>query len=276
MHRELQKYAVFGNPIGHSKSPMIHTLFAKQLGQDNFMYSAMSCEPDHFVETLREFLEKEGLGANITLPFKQQAFKLADRRTHRAQLAGAVNTVWIDGDQLVGDNTDGAGLVRDLSANLGWQIEGKRVLLLGAGGAVRGVLGPLLEQKPGLIFIANRTADKARELAQQFAEEGPVAGGGFDALAGQQFDLVINGTSASLAGELPPLPDGLMAAGGACYDMMYAAKPTIFLLWATGQGVERRADGLGMLVEQAAEAFALWRHARPETAPVIEVVRQRL
>ena len=276
MHRELQKYAVFGNPIGHSKSPLIHTLFARQLGLENFVYSAMSCEPEHFAETLREFLEKEGLGANITLPFKQQAFRLADRRTHRAQLAGAVNTVWIDGDQLVGDNTDGAGLLRDLSANLGWQLAGRRVLLLGAGGAVRGVLEPLLQERPEQLFIANRTADRALELAAEFAALGPVAGGGYEALAGGQFDLVINGTSASLAGELPPLPAGLLAPGAACYDMMYAAAPTVFLQWAQAQGARHLADGLGMLVEQAAEAFALWRGVRPQTAPVIEAVRARL
>ena len=276
MHRTPDRYAVFGNPIGHSRSPLIHTLFARQTGQQDFLYSAMSCEPPQFAETLREFLTKEGLGANITVPFKLDAFALVDERTPRAELAGAVNTVWRDGERLVGDNTDGAGLRRDITVNLGWPVRGQRVLLLGAGGAVRGVLDPLLEEQPAVLCIANRTADKARALAETFSALGPVTGCGFEALAGQQFDLVINGTSASLAGDLPPLPDDLVAPGGACYDMMYGPTPTVFLNWAEQQGVARRADGLGMLVEQAAEAFALWRGVRPESAPVIEAVRARL
>jgi shikimate dehydrogenase len=225
-----------------------------------------------------EFFPAGGRGLNVTGPFKEDAFRFAGRRTARAERARAVNTLMQESDGAVlGDNTDGAGLVRDLTANLGWPIAGRRVLLLGAGGAARGVLGPLLDQRPGLLHVANRTAQKAAALAREFADLGPTAGGGFAELASAApFDLVINATSASLAGELPPLPQALLASGANAYDMMYGTGTTPFVAWAQHHGAGAAADGLGMLVEQAAAAFFLWRGVRPDTAPVIAAVRREL
>ncbi|MGK0403887.1 shikimate dehydrogenase, partial [Alcanivorax borkumensis] len=215
-----------------------------------------------------------GLGANVTVPFKEQAFALCDAITERADQAGAVNTLWWDGDQLHGDNTDGAGLVKDIRDNQGWTIRKKRVLILGAGGAVRGVLGPILAQEPTLLRIANRTKEKAEALAGNVmkGEGPPVLGGGLDNLMGQ-FDLVINAISAGLHGEMPALPDGLLAEGAVAYDMVYGSEPTPFMRWAEQQGAAATADGLGMLVEQAAEAFEIWRGWRPNTAPVMASLR---
>ncbi|NWG86117.1 MAG: shikimate dehydrogenase [Hydrogenophilaceae bacterium] len=264
------RYAVFGNPIAHSKSPVIHAEFARQTGQD-MAYEAILAPLDGFPAAVQAFREAGGKGANVTVPFKEQAFELAGRRTARAEAAGAVNTLKFEGDAILGDNTDGVGLVSDLTRNLGLVLASQRILLLGAGGAARGVVLPLLAEAPAGLFIANRTADKAVALAQRFVSSGPVEGGGFDALAGRQFDVVINATAASLAGELPPLPEGLFAPGALAYDMMYG-KETPFLAFARAHGA-RVADGLGMLVEQAAEAFYLWRGVRPETAPVITLLR---
>lgn len=267
------KYAVIGNPIAHSKSPLIHAEFARQTGQD-MVYAALLAPLEDFAGTVQQFQAEGGKGLNITVPFKQEAWKLATRLTERARLAEAVNTLKFEtGGELLGDNTDGAGLVRDIRANLGLSIAGKRVLLMGAGGATRGVLLPLLEQQPSALFIANRTAAKAEELVQQFGHEGVLAGGGYADLAGQAFDRVINATSSSLADELPPLPAGVFAPGALAYDMMYGKGLTPFLRFALEQGAARLADGLGMLVEQAAEAFYLWRGVRPETAPVIAMFR---
>ncbi len=261
------QYAVFGNPIGHSKSPRIHAEFARQTGQD-LRYTAIEAPLDGFQATVRAFRDGGGRGANVTVPFKEQAHALADRRSERAEAAGAVNTLtFVDGD-ILGDNTDGAGLVNDLRVNLGLDPAGLRILLLGAGGAARGVGLPLMQRRPARLFIANRTASKALDLARLFGCDG----GGFDALEGQRFDLVVNATAASLAGELPPLPDDLFAPGALAYDRMYGLE-TPFMAFARARGAQV-ADGLGMLVEQAAEAFHVWRGVRPDTAPVIALLRE--
>ncbi len=262
-------YAVFGNPIAHSKSPLIHAAFARQTGQD-LTYSALLAPLDGFAEAVAAFRRDGGKGANVTVPFKEQAHALATRHTPRALAAGAVNTLLFEADAILGDNTDGAGLVRDLLVNLGREIAGKRVLLMGAGGAARGVVLPLLEQHPASLFIVNRTGEKAASLARTFGAPGNLGGGGYAELQGA-FDIVVNATAASLAGDLPPLPDTVFAPAALAYDMMYG-RDTPFLAFARERGA-LTADGLGMLVEQAAEAFNLWRGVRPETAPVIHALR---
>ena len=270
------RYAVFGNPIAHSLSPEIHAAFARQTGRD-IDYRRQLVERDGFDAAARRFFTSGGKGLNITTPFKIDAFNFAAALTERARRAGAVNTLANrDDGSILGDNTDGAGMVRDIAVNQGWRIGGRDVLVLGAGGAVRGVLEPLLGEGPRSVTIANRTESKAEQLARAFADLGAVAGCGFAALESRRFDLVINGTSASLSGDLPPLPDGLIAGDGCCYDMMYGVEPTVFLVWAQKAGVKNLADGLGMLVEQAAESFYLWQQVRPETGNVIAQVRQRL
>jgi shikimate dehydrogenase len=270
------RYCVFGNPVGHSKSPLIHAAFARQTGQA-ISYEAILAPQDAFADTVRSFIEAGGRGANVTVPFKEDAFRLSSRRTPRAELAGAVNTLVFGGDgsndQIVGDNTDGAGLTRDLSVNLGCTLKGRRILLLGAGGAARGALGPLLDGQPATLVVANRTASKAHALATHFATLGPVVGCTYPELAGQSFDLVINATSASLSGELPPLAPGIFAPGSLAYDMMYGKGDTPFMVFARQQGAAQVADGLGMLVEQAAEAFFVWRGIRPDSAPVMALLR---
>ena len=267
-------YAVFGNPIEHSKSPAIHTAFATATGEDIY-YQKQLVDKDGFVAAADTFFVAGGKGLNITVPFKQDAYSYAAKLTPRARRAGAVNTLSMQEDgTILGDTTDGVGMVRDMMDNLGWQIKGKKILMLGAGGAVRGVLEPLLELLPQHIVIANRTVDKALQLSKGFADMGYLLGCGFDMLDGQQFDLVINGTSASLSGELPPLPNDLLTAGANCYDMMYGTEPTVFMQWAQQHGANAVADGLGMLVEQAAESFSIWRGVRPETKSVITDLRQ--
>lgn len=270
----MDRYCVFGNPVAHSKSPRIHARFAALTGEA-VSYDARLAPLDGFAASVRSFFAEGGRGCNVTVPFKEEAWALADRRSDRAAKAGAVNTLRREADgSLFGDNTDGTGLVRDLVLNAGVTINGRRVLLLGAGGAVRGVLSPLLAERPCEIVIANRTVAKARQLATLFADEGPVTAAAFDELQGP-FDIVINGTSASLQGDLPPLPHGIFAVGALAYDMMYGAEPTVFLRWAAAQGARTR-DGLGMLVEQAAEAFRLWRDVVPPTAPVLAELRDEL
>ena len=269
------QYAVMGNPIAHSKSPFIHARFAAQTKQ-RLEYSAILVDPFGFEQAVGNFQGNGGKGLNITVPLKQEAWSLVQERSDRAEQAGAVNTIVFKDDGLYGDNTDGVGLVRDLGDNLGLPLKGARILVLGAGGAVRGVLGPLLRERPEALVIANRTPDKATALARIFAGEGKTDGCGFDALAGQRFDIVINGTSASLQGELPPLPDNLLADGAACYDMMYGKEPTPFMAWASAHNAAVVSDGLGMLVEQAAESFSLWRGVRPDTAPVRQALRELL
>lgn len=270
----MERYCVFGNPVAHSKSPRIHREFARLTGQ-SLSYTAELAPLDGFAPALRDFFAGGGRGCNVTVPFKEEAWRLAGVRSVRAEKAGAVNTMLQGKDgRLYGDNTDGVGLVRDLY-NAAIAVAGRRVLVLGAGGAVRGVLGPLLAEKPASLVMANRSPEKAQQLAALFAGEGPVSACTFAELAGQTFDLVINGTSASLQGELPPLPAGLLSAHSHAYDMMYGAKPTVFLRWAQGQGAQTR-DGLGMLVEQAAEAFFLWREVRPATREVLAQLRREL
>jgi len=261
------RYAVFGHPIAHSKSPLIHADFAQETGQD-MTYEAVLAPLDGFAASVTQFVAMGGRGANVTVPFKEEAFRLASRLSLRAQRAGAVNTLSFEADGIVGDNTDGAGLVADLTRNLHCALAGKRILLLGAGGAARGVIEPLLEQQPAALVIANRTVSRAQELANLFGRG--VRACGFDA-ADTPFDLVINATAASLAGELPPLSPRVFAAGALAYDMMYG-HDTPFLSFARTHGAAT-ADGLGMLVEQAAEAFHVWRGIRPDTAPVIAALR---
>ncbi|MDO9598848.1 MAG: shikimate dehydrogenase [Azoarcus sp.] len=274
----MDRYAVIGHPIAHSKSPRIHAAFARQTGQA-LSYEAILAPLDGFVGTVHAFRAAGGRGANVTVPFKLEAFALASRHTERARTAGAVNTLLFDEHGILGDNTDGAGLVRDLTANLGCTLSGRRILLLGAGGAARGTLLPLLQAAPHRLALANRSVSKAVELAAAFH---PLAGaveltaGSFGDLAGQQFDIVINATAASLAAEAPPLPAGIYAPGALAYDMMYGRDETAYLLAARAEGASRVADGLGMLVEQAAESFTLWRGVRPDTAPVLAELRREL
>lgn len=266
------RYAVVGNPIAHSKSPLIHAAFARQTGQD-LSYTALLAPLDGFAESVREFQASGGKGLNVTVPFKQEAWKLATGLTPRAELAQAVNTLKFDGATILGDNTDGAGLVRDITANLDFSIRGKRILLMGAGGAARGVILPLLEQCPALFAIANRTPAKAHELAQLFLPHGDISSGEYASLAGCHFDLVINATSSSLSGELPPLPASVFSPGSLAYDMMYGKGLTPFLQFAQANGAAQLADGMGMLVEQAAESFFLWRGVRPDTRPVMTMLK---
>ena len=267
------RYAVFGNPIKHSKSPQIHAAFAAQCEQ-KIQYRAVRVEEGEFATATARFFADGGRGLNITLPFKRAAFEFADELSPRAQQAGAVNTLsWTENGRCLGDNTDGVGLIRDMIANLGWSVAAQRVLVLGAGGAVRGVLEPLLRERPAQLLLVNRTVGKAVQLAQDFSGLGPVAGGGFDSLEGRRFDLLINGTSASLSGDLPPLSDSLLTERSCCYDMMYGSEPTVFMRWAAQHTAWAVADGLGMLVEQAAESFYIWRQLRPQTRPVIAELR---
>lgn len=271
----MDSYVVFGNPIGHSKSPLIHRLFAGQTGQQ-LDYQTALAPLDDFPAFAQAFFQG-GRGANVTVPFKEQAFALADSLTERGRRAGAVNTLArLEDGTLLGDNTDGAGLVRDLTVNCGLSLRGKRILLLGAGGAVRGVLEPLLAEQPEVLVIANRTVEKAELLAREFADLGPVSASGFDWLE-EAVDVIINATSASLSGELPPIAPSLIAPGKTfCYDMMYGKELTAFNRWAIEHGAVQAVDGLGMLVEQAAEAFLLWRGVRPDSAPVLAEMRRQL
>lgn len=272
----VDKYAVFGNPVRHSKSPQIHTAFAGQCEQE-LQYRAVLVQPEKFESACRQFFADGGRGLNITVPFKRNACEFADNLSKRARLAGAVNTLRLEQDGTIfGDNTDGTGLVRDMIANLGWTLASSRILVLGAGGAVRGVLELLLREKPQTLRIVNRTAARAEQLAREFEQLGPVAGAGYESLGTEQFDLIINGTSASLGNDLPPLPGNLLTDKSCCYDMVYAAQPTVFMRWAAQHTAWSVADGLGMLVEQAAESFYLWRGLRPQTGPVIAEIRAGL
>jgi shikimate dehydrogenase len=269
----MDRYAVIGNPIAHSKSPQIHTAFARQTGEA-LEYDRILAQAERFSQTVEDFFAAGGRGLNVTVPFKEAAWRLADECSPRAELAQAVNTlIPLSDGRLRGDNTDGAGLVRDLAKNQGFDFVGRRVLLLGAGGAARGVLRPLLDTGLAELTIANRTADKARELAAATGQAAVVRGCGLPDLAGGSFDLIVNATSAGLTGEVAPIPDTCLARHGWVYDMVYGDSPTPFCRWGLERGAARALDGLGMLVEQAAESFRLWRGVRPDTAPVIAKLR---
>ncbi len=266
-------YAVMGNPITHSLSPQIHKQFAEQTDQ-NLIYQAIESPLDQFTEMVEQFRSAGGRGLNITVPFKQQAWAISDQRSEVAERAGAVNTLWFDDQGSIrSDNTDGRGLVRDIMLNHYQLIRIKRILVLGAGGAVRGVLGPLMKEKPEFCVIANRTVSRAEELADLFSDLGDISASSYADLAGSEFDIIINGTSASLQGKLPPLPDNILATKGMCYDMMYSKTPTAFVKWGLDRGAELSIDGLGMLIEQAAESFFIWRGVRPVTNSIIISLR---
>jgi shikimate dehydrogenase len=265
------KYAVIGNPVSHSKSPLIHRLFAEQMGQD-MGYEAIEAPLDGFPATV-ERLRAEGYrGCNVTVPFKFEAFALCAALTGRARQARSVNTLLFQEGEIWGDNTDGVGLINDIEHNIGFKLMFKDALLMGAGGAAAGVIWPLFNAGLGVI-IANRTLGRAQILASEFEGAGTVYAKSYEELAGRRFDLVINATSSGLSDELPPLPDGLFKPGALAYDMMYG-RETPFMKFARAQGAAIVADGLGMLVEQAAEAFHKWRGVRPDTAPVLARLRQ--
>lgn len=269
----MDRYAVVGNPVAHSKSPQIHEAFARATGQA-MSYERIEAPLGGFADVAARFAAEGGRGLNITVPFKLDALAIADQASERAQAAGACNTLARDGDRWYADNTDGAGIMHDLRANLGVTLAGADVLVLGAGGAARGILLPLFAQAPRTVVISNRTADKADALVTRFGARGPLTALAPQALAARRFDVVINATSAGLKSDVPwPWPGGIFAAGAFAYDMIYGDAPTAFLRWAAGQGVARSADGLGMLVEQAAESFTLWRGVRPPTAGVFELLR---
>ncbi len=266
------QYAVIGNPVTHSKSPLIHRMFAQQTGQD-ISYEAIEAPLDGFAATVARLRAEGYKGCNVTVPFKFEAYQLATQRSGRANDANAVNTLIFEGDEILGDNTDGAGLLADIEKNLQYKLFLKDVLILGAGGAAAGVLWPLFNAGVGII-IANRTLQKAEQLAEPFEGAGTVFAKSYDDLTGRSFDLVINATSSGLSGQLPPLPDGLFKPGALAYDMMYG-KETPFMAFARQQGAAIIADGLGMLVEQAAISFSLWRKVRPDTAPILTALRKQ-
>ena len=259
-------YAVVGNPVAHSQSPEIHRLFAQQTEQD-VMYSRLLAPLDGFRETVMSFVRQGGCGVNVTVPFKFEAFELATYLTPRAKMAGAVNTLRFDHDAIYGDNTDGAGLVADITRNLGCSLQNARLLLLGAGGAAYGVMLPLLEQHPDSLYIANRNVAKAEKMADRFSSYGKVHAVAYESLDNHYFDIVINATSAGLHGGIPPVPATIFHEGMLALDMVYSDKPTAFIRFAQAQGARVR-DGFGMLVEQAAESFYIWRQVRPDTRSV--------
>ncbi|WGL15330.1 shikimate dehydrogenase [Microbulbifer bruguierae] len=270
----MDRYAVIGNPIKQSMSPVIHRAFARETNQ-NLEYDKLFAEVDGFKPVVDAFFAAGAKGLNVTAPFKLDAFAYADSLTERARTAGAVNTLALQDDgRLLGDNTDGPGLVSDIRDRLGWRIEGQRVLVLGAGGATRGTLLPLLNECPALLHIANRTASKAVQLAEDFAAYGDLSASGLDKIP-QAFDLVINASAAGLSGERPQIDPSVMGTGSCAYDMVYGAEPTAFLRWAEPLSAST-ADGLGMLVGQAAEAFYLWRGVRPSVEPVLSMLREAL
>lgn len=270
-HINEQRYAVFGHPISHSLSPLIHQQFAIQTGQQTMSYAAVDVPAQAFQAAVTDFFHQGGKGLNCTVPLKELAFEYADKVSDRALRCGAVNTLVFQGDgSLYGDNTDGIGLMRDLTVNLNIPVKDKTVLILGAGGATRGILEMLLLEKPKQVCITNRTLSKAQDLVALFEDLGPVTSCGYNALDNQTFELIINATAASLHGELPPLPDSLLETNGCCYDLAYAQEPTPFVQWGREHGASVSVDGIGMLVEQAAEAFYIWRGVRPETESLLD------
>lgn len=271
----MDQYGVVGHPVSHSLSPFIHGMFARETGQA-MTYRLFDVRPADLEVHVRDFFAQGGRGLNITLPHKIAARELADDLTTRAAHAAAVNTLaWLDGGSILGDNTDGAGLVRDLRDNLGLALAGRRVLIMGAGGATRGVLAPLLGLEPAVVVIANRTPERAAALATAFSDLGVTQGVGFGDVGADPFDLVINATSASLSGDIPPLPPGAVDSSTVCYDLAYGKSATAFVAWAQERGCAQAQQGLGMLVEQAAESFQLWRGVRPTTATVLAALHAR-
>jgi len=269
-----KRYAVMGNPVAHSKSPEIHQQFARQFGH-RIEYLRIQVDVGGFPQAVEQFRASGGGGLNVTVPFKLDAYRLSDHRSDRAEMAGAVNTLKFEADgRMFGDNTDGIGLVHDVELNLGFFLKEKQILILGAGGAVRGVLGPVLKHRPVKVVIANRTIARARDIADAFNEQGPIEVCTFENLRGKHFDIVINGTSSSLQGDLPPLPETLYARGALAYDMMYGDRPTPFMEWSALHNAAQVSDGLGMLVEQAAESYFVWHGVRPDTKPVIAALRR--
>ena len=266
----IERYGVMGYPVSHSRSPVIHRLFALQTGQ-NIQYELLQVAPEKLEQAIRQFQRTGGRGLNITVPHKAEVSRLCDQLSERASTAGAVNTLAFQDNEIFGDNTDGIGLLRDLAVNLGLNLEGANILILGAGGATRGITGPLIEMLPKALVIANRTLDKAKVIADHFATSGPVSACRFDAVpVTEPYDLVINATSAGLKGKTPPYPAKAIATTTFCYDLSYGLQPTPFSIWAREQGAASSVMGWGMLVEQAAESFHLWRGVRPDTAPVLK------
>jgi shikimate dehydrogenase len=264
------RYALVGHPVAHSRSPLIHTVFARATGQ-RLTYELIDAMPEAFETAVRGFGAAGGKGLNVTVPHKQAAFALCTKLSEAANAAGAVNTISIVAGELHGHNTDGLGLVRDITVNLRQTLAGKRIIVLGAGGAARGVVGPLLGEKPAELVIANRTTERAEEIAAKFG--GTVVARGFDELAYfRPFEVVINATSAGLNGESPPFPPALVGPRSFCYDLVYGSTDTPFVAWAKTHGAARAVHGWGMLVEQAAESFAIWRGVRPDTKPLLKQV----
>ncbi|MFB3116629.1 MAG: shikimate dehydrogenase [Gammaproteobacteria bacterium] len=270
----IDNYCVMGNPVAHSKSPQIHAAFAEQTRQEIF-YQAILVDEGKFKDAIKEFQRQGGKGLNITVPFKPDAWEASDQMSRRAERAAAVNTIsFNDEGKIAGDNTDGIGLIRDLTINHKLSIKDKNILILGAGGAARGILDPLFDEQADRVVIANRTVSRAEKLVDIFSDRGDISTCGFDELVSSNFDIVINATSASLQGDVPPLPEGLVNKNTCCYDMMYSAADTPFVAWAKAHGAGIALDGLGMLVEQAAESFFIWRGVRPETGLVIDLVKR--
>jgi shikimate dehydrogenase len=271
----VEQYGVFGHPVGHSLSPFIHGVFARETGQP-MSYRAYDVLPAEFSERVQAFFAGGGRGLNITLPHKVAAVEVVQELTGRAAHAAAVNTLALQGESILGDNTDGVGLVHDLCNNLGLVITQRRLLILGAGGATRGVLAPLLGLEPAIVVIANRTPERAEAIAAAFADLGVTQGVGFAYVGDTPFDLVINATSASLSGDIPPIPPGAIGAQTVCYDLAYGRSAMAFVRWGQQSGCALAVQGLGMLVEQAAESFRLWRGVRPETAQVLATLKERV
>lgn len=268
-------YAVIGNPITHSKSPLIHAEFSKQTGQD-ICYKIILAPLNGFVTATEVFRQNGGKGMNVTVPFKVEAYKISNQLTEQAIAAQAVNTLVFDNDKIYGDNTDGTGLIRDIVDNLGFAITAKRVLLCGAGGAARGIMLPLLKQEPRMLVISNRTVQKAHRLRQQFSSYKNIVSSNYAEISGKEFDLIINATSASLIGKALSLPLGIFSTESFAYDIMYGNRNTPFLQFARQEGATHLSDGIGMLVEQAAESFFIWRGVRPKTKPLIEMLSQKI
>ena len=267
------RYGVMGYPVSHSRSPVIHKLFALQTGE-NIQYELLQVVPEKLEAAVRQLQRTGGKGLNITVPHKQDVVRLCDQLSEPARTAGAVNTLSFRGGEIHGDNTDGIGLLRDLTLNQAFSIEGSNILVLGAGGATRGIVGPLLEMQPASLHIANRTIDKAKALAEHFGRSGPVSACHFNAVpVSERFDLIINATSAGVTGEAPPYPSAAVSPETLCYDLSYGLSPTPFSVWAREQGASKSVMGWGMLVEQAAESFFIWRGVRPETAPVLKQMK---